>query len=298
MTDVLDRLRADNPVKAGSAPSIEQVWTRVPQTPQWSQRRRPRLWTVAAATVSIVVPIMVVVLALGLLGHRQTTAPPTPPPPATSRPTTSQRAIPTVRQLLANFAVLRRPQNAIDRSWHPPSAANTRPLPRFTRFARELPNRDRAYLSISRYTNMGGHHIPLAGTDSLNLAIISANGVYVSFSFARSVNYSVIPISPLTPGKTAKRAPTWASIIPDGVARVRWRFGCPRASHCAHEHPVTITVPVVANVAAATVPSTSEGCAPNRRCRTPTAITWYADNGRVVARYRPLDSLRAPPFIR
>lgn len=38
MTDVLDRLRADNPVKAGAAPSIDRVWARLQQNPHPGRR--------------------------------------------------------------------------------------------------------------------------------------------------------------------------------------------------------------------------------------------------------------------
>ena len=150
-----------------------------------------------------------------------------------------------------------------------------------------------------RFTNFRGQHSPLAGSYSLDLDIVSPHGNDASVSFMRSVNYTVIPISSAPLGVTGGPRSAWASIIPDGVARVSWRFGCPVARRCGQERPLTVTVPVRGNVAAATVPDTSQACGRAPRCRTPVTVTWYAGDGRVVARYRPLhDSLKAPPFIR
>jgi hypothetical protein len=63
---------------------------------------------------------------------------------------------------------------------------------------------------------------------------------------------------------------------------------------------VTVTVPVRENVAAASVPGTSDGCPlPQSGCRQPLAITWYGADGRVVANYSRAAkrNLTAPPFI-
>lgn len=304
MTDVLDRLRADNPVKAGSAPSIDEVWARLQQDPNTAQRRLRTPWKAAAATISIIIPLAVAALALGLLGHHPSARSSTSSPSPTR---STERSVPTLGQLLANFAVLRRPQTAADRSWQPDTPVNARGVPRFTRLARRLPNGDRVFLSIERFTQAPGGHRPPASSYSLDIDIVSPHGNDAGTSFGPNVNYTVVPISSISSlglRAAAGKVPTWASIIPDGVTRVRWRFGCPQghghAARCGQQRPVTVTAPVRGNVAAASVPGTSEICTQSHRlCRVPVAITWYGTDGRVLASYRPfaMHNLTAPPFI-
>jgi hypothetical protein len=169
---------------------------------------------------------------------------------------------------------------------------------RFTRLARRLPNGDRVFLSIFEKTP--GEPSPSARNYTLEIDILSPHGGDASADFAPDVNYTVHPISTLGLRAGAGKVPTWASIIPDGVTRVRWRFACPpvRAGRCGQQQPTTVTVPVRGNIAAASVPRTSTICTRSqRRCRTPVAITWYASDGRVVASYSwpPKAQPRRPP---
>lgn len=69
MTDVLDRLRADNPVPVGSAPSIDQLWERLEHNDGGAQHRaRPAILTLALVAV---VPVAIVV-AFALTTHGRT----------------------------------------------------------------------------------------------------------------------------------------------------------------------------------------------------------------------------------
>ena len=162
MNDVLDRLRADNPVQVGSAPSIDQVWERLSHTDTTKQRRRPIVLRTAAATVGILIPIAVIVLAFGLLRHNRSTTDSTAHPSVGPGLARHSGSVPTLNQLLANFAVLRRPQTAADRAWRPDQPANARTVARFTRLARRLPNGDRIFLSVMRFTNFRGQHSPFS----------------------------------------------------------------------------------------------------------------------------------------
>ncbi|HEX5192441.1 MAG TPA: hypothetical protein VFW09_06535 [Solirubrobacteraceae bacterium] len=303
MTDVLDRLRADNPVAAGAAPSIDRVWDRIEHGRAPGRRRTRSRWRAAAAGISIAIPLVIAALAIGVLGHHSASDSSS----SSSAPARSgARAVPTLAQLLRNFAVLRRPQTAADRSWQPPNVVvNEQRLRRFTRLAQRLPNGDRIYLSIARFRNRPAGNDPLAARYMLNVDIVSANGNDgLGASFDRSVNYTVSPLSSLGLRPAAGRTPTWVSVIPDGVDRVRWRFACPPSSTagCGRQPPVTVTVPVRGNVAAASVPATDTVCGGRvqRHCRMPVAITWYSADGRVLLRYRPLalGGFTAPPFIK
>ncbi|HUB05340.1 MAG TPA: hypothetical protein VMA76_09715 [Solirubrobacteraceae bacterium] len=114
-------------------------------------RRRPRPGTVCVA-VSVAVTAAVVVLAVALVGHAHNAALRTPP--SSRHPSTGQAtaAVPTLQQLLANFAVLRRPQTAADRSWQPDPDPGARSLPEATRLARTLPGGNRVFVSLEKLT--------------------------------------------------------------------------------------------------------------------------------------------------
>jgi len=150
--------------------------------------------------------------------------------PASGYQATAQ-GIPTLSQLLANFAVLRRRQTAADRSWRPPPAGSyARSLPRLTRLARALPNGPRIFLTVERYTGPGWPSVYPLGSYELDVHIVYASHEYdVSTNFGPNVQYTVFPLSSVPPGppvrhEWAPTIPTWASIIPNGVSRVRCTF--------------------------------------------------------------------------
>lgn len=262
--------------------------------------RRPLRLSASSVTLAIGATVALVVagLAVALLGHSHKTVAPATPKPAV----TTTRAVPTLAQLLANFAVLDRPQTAADRSWQPQSPANARVLPRFTRLASTLPGGERIFLSVERFEKAPAG--PPAGSYSLDIDIVSANGADTSTNFGPNVNYTVIPLSSPPPGlprRARAGTATWASIIPDGVTRVDWTFACPRAGRCHGQRPLTVAVPVHENVAAASIPTTSLFCARSQvACRAWVASTWYSAGGQVVASRSPATkhNLTAPPFIK
>lgn len=215
--------------------------------------------------------------------------------------------IPTLSQLLANFAILGHPATPADRSWGPPpSGRYARLLPRLTRLARTLPDGTRVFLTVQRYTGPGWPSVYPVGSYELDLNIVPANGNDVdSTNYGPNVNYTVFPLTSAPPGAVRRGrgwsgAPTWASIIPNGVSRVRWTFACPLA-RCA-QREVTVIVPVHENVAAALIPGTEpELGSPHtlRRIWQPVMVTWYGPGGRVLASYgQSGGNLSAPPFIK
>ena len=70
MTDVYERLRADNPVKNGKAPRFDDVLARVEEGSDEHPPRARRVPIIAWGAIALVVPVVVVVVALTTLGHR------------------------------------------------------------------------------------------------------------------------------------------------------------------------------------------------------------------------------------
>lgn len=260
-----------------------------------------------AALVGVVV-VAVLAGPAAVLGNPRFSPSPRPLSRSASQDRAAASGIPTLGQLLANFAVLRRHQTSADRSWRtPPPGSYERPLPRLTRLARQLPDGTRIFLTVQQYTGPGWPSVYPAGKYELDIYIVAAKRKYVvGTNFGPNVNYNVFPISTLLPPFFARhyppepKTPTWASIIPDGASRVRWTFSC---GGCRRgQRPVTVSVRAAGNVAAALIPATEPGRQPSgtgRRHWQPMSITWYGRGGRVVASYgRSSHNLSAPPFIK
>jgi cytochrome c biogenesis protein CcmG, thiol:disulfide interchange protein DsbE len=97
MTDLLERLRAVNPVPTCDPPILEDVWRKLEHedrgpgrdTPRRERRRRIGVFSGARLRVrhaglglAVAVPLLVAVLAIGLLGHNQSRQPATQTGPA------------------------------------------------------------------------------------------------------------------------------------------------------------------------------------------------------------------------
>jgi hypothetical protein len=211
----------------------------------------------------------------------------------------------TLSQLLANFAVLRRHQAAADRSWKPPcDCGTTVQIRNLTRLAKTLPNGYRVFLDVKRATNSGSQFSP--GSYLLGLNLVSRSGDASSVAFGSNTQYSIYPIST---GRMAWRgsplyAPhasqAFASIVPDGVAAVRWTINvrCPKLAsshgvHCPATRSQTYTVPVVNNVAARLLP----GVDSDPFYAGIFKITWLGPGGRVITAFGGYGNLAAPPFL-
>lgn len=251
-----------------------------------------------AAVLAVAVSLAVAVFALALLGHGPRIA----KTPATTP--TAARPVPTLPQLLANVAVLRRPQTAADRSWPPACkcGSGSRELPKLTRLAATLSDGDRVFLTVARL-RVGGQLNQAAGTYALSVEVVDRHGDATGTNFGPNVDYTVFPLSLLPRhGQASAPAPTWVSIIPDGVTHLRWTFACDPAllpTRCADRRRVIVNLPVHNNVAAARVPATGE-CDPHGGiCRPPAVVTWYGAGGQVVASFSRTakSNLTAPPLI-
>ncbi len=252
-----------------------------------------------AAVLAVAVSLAVAVFALALLGHGHRIA----KTPATSP--TAAHPVPTLPQLLANFAVLRRPQTAADRSWQPTCICGrgSRELPKLTRLAATLSDGDRVFLTVARF-RVGGQLNQAAGTYALSVGVVNRHGDATGTNFGPNVDYTVFPFSSPQPRHVQASAPalTWVSIIPDGVTHLRWTFACDPAllpTRCTDRRPVIVDLPVDNNVAAARVAATGE-CDPRGGiCRPPAVVTWYGAGAQVVASFSRTakSNLTAPPFI-
>jgi hypothetical protein len=229
------------------------------------------------------------------------------PDPSVTSPRSSLKGAtgPTLQQLLANFAILRRHQTAADRSWKPPCDCGTTVQVRdLTRLATSLPDGYRVFLDVKRATSSGSQFSP--GSYLLGLNLVSRSGNTSSVEFGSDTQYSIYPIST---GRMASRgSPLYAphgnqalaSIVPDGVAAVRWTITvrCPKLAsshgvHCPTISSKTITVPVVNNIAARTLP----GVDSDPFYANINNITWLGPDGRVITAFNGYGNLAAPPFL-
>jgi hypothetical protein len=268
--------------------------------PRAARSNRPQVRRITpgalVAVVAVAVAIAVVIGAIALLGHRHA---PTPPTHRFHRaPAQSFQyplgAVPTLAQLEANFAVLRRPQTARDRAWKPDCSCGdaAHQLWGLTRYVRTLPGGYTIHLDVEQF-RLGGQLNMAAGSYVLNITILDPHGPSSATNFGPNTQYTVSPIS------SGGGNSVFASIIPDGVARVRWTFDCRpmRAqSPCTTglRHPPTVAV--VNNVAAAEIHTGT--CPGPGGCVHAREATWYDRAGRVIAQFTFGANLADPPFVR
>lgn len=213
---------------------------------------------------------------------------------------------PTLKQLLANFAVLRRGQTAADRSWKPPcDCGTTVQIRKLTRLATALPNGYRVFLDVKRATSSGSQFLP--GSYLLGLNLVNRSGDASSVEFGSNTQYSIYPISTGRMGfrgSSPLYAPhgnqAFASLVPDGVATVKWTVDvrCPKIAsshgvHCPTPGSQTFTVPVVNNIAARLLP----GVDSDQFYADISKVSWLGRGGRVIAAFNGYGNLAAPPFL-
>lgn len=163
------------------------------------------------------------------------------------------------------------------------------------------------FLSVEQFL-LGGQLNQAAGTYTLNVDVIDPNGNDRATNFGPNVNYTVLP--PDLQGVRKSRSegppvpvgvPLWVSVVPDGVALVRWTFACPRGdpARCVDRTRLTVNVPVHNNIAEASIPHTDGELGRPPDLPAPSAVIWYGTNGRPVLRYGLYDraNLNVPPFV-
>jgi hypothetical protein len=201
----------------------------------------------------------------------------------------------TLKQLLDNFAVLRRAQTPQDRSWTPQCDCGGSAIQenKLTRLAQTLPHGYRVFFDVEQFTTGRQEGMP-AGSDVMNLDIVGPTGNTTSSFFGANVQYMIDPLAfgGLLRGPQQKTS-VLAGIVPDGVGSVTWTIGCraQRISTCSGP-PHTYTVPVVNNVAALEL---SPSCG---RCNAEQIIWRAPQTGRIVASFGGFGNLAAPPFVK
>lgn len=218
ISDPIERLRAANPEPQCPPPSIDEVWRRIEATDQRPRsdvrRARPRsLPSVIAVLASAAV--VIAVASIALLAHGRSTS------AASSAGT---------KQLVAKLAVLRRPQTAADRlpghlHIQSPETPQGKIIARFTRLVRTLPGGTRLYLVVTTWSPDSSWSKRLGD----QVAIVELSGGRAGESLpipaADLTNANqVSPLTPFPPGARAAATTLDVSIVPDGVARVRWTF--------------------------------------------------------------------------
>lgn len=265
--------------------------------PQAGHRPWPLRALVPALAVGVALAVGAAVL---LLGHARRPAP-TAPAPATE-PAQQQPGrlapTPTLAQLVANFGVLRRSQTPADRSWPQVRQAFGDVLSRYTRLATRVGSVTRVFLTVSHPHERGR---AAASSVLMTISIVDRNGNSASTDFGPNVNYNVFPIPNGGPRRRVSHSPVvWAGIVPDGVSRVAWTFGCPPSRGpagrvCAARQSHTVRVNVHGNVAAAGVLGNLWGCP---GCLEPTSVTWYGPGGGRLGTFNLRTfNLVAPPFV-
>jgi hypothetical protein len=227
------------------------------------------------------VAIAIAVLAVTLLGRHHATA--TPAARGLSSLTQLERN-PEVEQLLDHFAILRRPQTVADRSWpagQRPTVATQQVIPTFTRLATTIDGQ-RIFLFVDgpdRRTPPGrspDHRY------TMFVALIEAHNYFAADApySANLGDYTIIPVPfgslPGSGGRSGQSVSI--SIVPDGIAKVRWAYRCSpsRVSACNGRRTETIYPPLQGNIAIAKTP----------RLGPVPAVTWYSSGGKAVVIYR------------
>jgi hypothetical protein len=253
---------------------------------------------VLPAAFGVAVTLLVVVLALETLGHGHGHAHSIPPAaePAPRIPA-NPTAAPTLGKLLNDFAVLRRPQTAADRSWQPPETARYRPrrLPALTRLARTLPNGDRVFITVEQLRRAQAG-LP-ASTYVVRAWVVDRFGQAAGAGYDATTGRSPVFPFEFATASQGSRGSLWTSLAPDGVGSVRWTFTCNRLVSCAAPSPKEVRVSTSDNVATADVAGAGSCDTTAESCLQPTAVVWFQRNTRnVLASYaRPVVAIATPP---
>jgi hypothetical protein len=176
---------------------------------------------------------------------------------------------PSLRALMAHFAVLRRPSTAAERAAAPRFAvgvgtAGRTQYPTFVRLAGEA-NGIPVYFVI--YANH--RHGATGPVTGYSMQIIAGAGSPYAAS-----NYTIFPNVETSDSGTRSE---YLSVVPDGVRTVRWRFACAsNARGCVLPAARrTVSVPVRGNLAVFPVRAAKAG----RFYAGAVSVTWYRADG-------------------
>jgi hypothetical protein len=268
VNDAFGRLRRANPVVGDvGAPPIEHVLKQAgrPVAARISGRRRAG--TVSAIALAAAIAVAVAVGAVMWGGHRRAAV------------GASASGVPSgARQLISLLAVLRRPQTAADRAvpWLADEVQRRpfdQPVPTLTRRVFTFPNGRGLFMVVVRHPAVGvPQSPPVRRLDGVALWSLCCNGTAQPAVSLRAHTQ----LLPEERGVPDAHATYYAySIVPDGVARVRWVFAALRSATQIRSR-VTAWATVHNNVAVAAV---------TPRPRPVLSATWYAADGHVIAQH-------------
>jgi hypothetical protein len=232
-----------------------------------AQPRRFRLRLDGLAVgLSFGIAVLIAVFALGLR-HQ---APHSAGPAHHARPDLSVQLHigPTLRDLLSNFAVLRRPPTAAEHAAVRTFtvATNNKPeVPEYVRLV-GVANGIRVYFLVYPIFHHGSTGAVVAHRMS-----IAADGGYAYAPGAYRIFPSII-------GSFGRPTAAYLGVVPDGVRAVRWRFACSAAfpgQGCRLPPERVATVTVHDNLAVLPLPALPPGTA----YAGATRVTWYRTNG-------------------
>ncbi len=229
--------------------------------------RRPRwLPSVGNVTLALVAMSSLVIggAALVLIGRHAASPSDSPGRPAGVRP------------LVAELAVLRRPQTGED-ELHIKFVPYITILPASTRLAAILPDGGKLYLYIGRADPQKAP--PALRARLLRKEHLHGNAYGLGSIWVSPDGHWSAPYPGVTAAAVARITGSWFSdrnggratftgIVPDGVARVRWSFG-------RHDRPpLNVGITVHNNIATANVAIPFHD--------SPDQVIWYAADGRVI----------------
>lgn len=218
-----------------------------------SDRVRRRTGIVTIVVVVVILSAASVVLAAGLSSPAERSA----------------------SSIVAELAVLRRPQTAADRqldlrrtlaAGHPGSRQTI--VGRLVRLATTLSNGEKIFVAVVRPARS---HRPV--DDRLKVVLATRTGEPEASDGGETASGIREALFPNSAGDLT-HGTAYYSVVPDGVTRVRWVFPLQRHGR-RYPKPLTVDVAVHGNVAAALVARDAG--------EIPSAATWYGSGGGVVA---------------
>lgn len=230
---------------------------------QLSFRRGP-----AVVAVTLCAGALALGAGLALRGSNNS-LPSLPSPPHASQDLSAVRHIgPTLRELQANFAALRRPATAREHALLPTYTAPTNDRPEVPEYVREAGVADGIPVYFVVYPIFGhGASGPVVGYE---MSVMANSG----FPYTPS-NYLIFPAVLSGTAATGLAQPqAYLSVVPDGVRSVRWHFTCHSdlAGRPCELFAHSATVPVHHNLAVLPITTGSGYPVVNR-------VTWYRTDG-------------------
>jgi hypothetical protein len=192
-----------------------------------------------------------------------------PSPPHARRDLSIARHIgPSLRELEANFAVLRRPATAREHALLSTFTAATNDQPEVPEYVREAGLADGIPVYFVVYPIF--RHGASGAVVGYEMAV---SGAGAGSSYVPG-NYLIFPN--VFGGFGHPQA--YVSVVPDGVRSVRWHFTCsqhPAGSGCQLPYPKVVSVPVRDNLAVLPTTTGGDGAA----YPTVNEVTWYRADG-------------------